>query len=117
MAPAFDNLTSEPFSLLSGGSSGVCRRAARTLRFTAMSAVVIATTLSNARAAPLPTSTISARPAAVATPRGQDGDPISRSVAARARMLECGHQWSAMKKAGTATGTWKEFSRGCLAQR
>jgi hypothetical protein len=42
-------------------------------------------------------------------------DPASRNVAARARMLECGHQWSSMKRAGTAAGTWKEFSRGCLA--
>jgi len=42
-------------------------------------------------------------------------DSASRNVAARARMLECGHQWSSMKRAGTAAGTWKEFSRGCLA--
>ncbi len=40
-----------------------------------------------------------------------------RSVAARARMNECGHQWNNMKHAGTAAGTWKDFSRGCLAQR
>ena len=66
----------------------------------------------------------------VAATRPQDGmiqrpsagqaaepDPVSRNVVARARMLECGHQWSNMKRAGTATGTWKEFSRGCLAQR
>ena len=47
----------------------------------------------------------------------QDVDAGSRSVAARARMNECGHQWNNMKHAGTASGTWKEFSRGCLAQR
>lgn len=46
-----------------------------------------------------------------------DADLASRNVVARARMLECGHQWSNMKRAGTASGTWKEFSRGCLAQR
>jgi hypothetical protein len=46
-----------------------------------------------------------------------DPDPASRNVVARARMLECGHQWSNMKRAGTASGTWKDFSRGCLAQR
>lgn len=45
-------------------------------------------------------------------------DPASRSVAARARTNECGHQWNNMKRAGTAAGTtWKEFSRGCQAQR
>lgn len=46
-----------------------------------------------------------------------DADAGSRSVAARARMNECGHQWNNMKHAGTASGTWKEFSRGCLAQK
>ncbi len=46
-----------------------------------------------------------------------DPDVGSRNVVARARMLECGHQWSNMKRAGTASGTWKDFSRGCLAQR
>lgn len=48
---------------------------------------------------------------------GQDADAGSRSVAARARMNECGHQWNNMKRAGTASGTWKEFSRNCLAQK
>jgi hypothetical protein len=51
--------------------------------------------------------------AAAAPPSGVD-DSLSRGSAARSRMLECGHQWSAMKKAGTATGTWKEFARVCL---
>lgn len=46
-----------------------------------------------------------------------DPDVGSRSVAARARMSECGHQWNNMKRTGTATGTWKEFSRSCLAQK
>ena len=46
-----------------------------------------------------------------------DADVGTRSVAARARMSECGHQWNNMKRTGTATGTWKEFSRNCLAQK
>ena len=50
-------------------------------------------------------------------PASQEVDAGSRNVAARARMLECGHQWSNMKRAGTAAGTWKDFSRGCLAQK
>ena len=38
--------------------------------------------------------------------------------AARSRMRECGHQWSTMKKNGTASGmTWKDFSQGCLAKQ
>ena len=48
---------------------------------------------------------------------GADADVGSRSVAARARMSECGHQWNNMKRTGAATGTWKEFSRSCLAQK
>ncbi len=51
------------------------------------------------------------------SPQGVDSDSSARNVVARARMLECGHQWSTLKKNGTASGTWKEFSRGCLAQR
>ena len=52
------------------------------------------------------------------SPASQEIDAGSRNVAARARMLECGHQWSNMKRAGTAAGgTWKDFSRGCLGQR
>ena len=51
-------------------------------------------------------------------PLAQEVDAGSRNVAARARMLECGHQWSNMKRAGTAAGgTWKDFSRGCLGQK
>ena len=58
-------------------------------------------------------------PDAATSPRSgpQDADAGSRSVAARARMNECGHQWNNMKRAGTASGTWKEFSRNCLAQK
>ena len=38
--------------------------------------------------------------------------------AARTRMRECGHQWSAMKKSGAANGmTWKDYSQGCLARK
>ncbi len=40
---------------------------------------------------------------------------VSQDAPARSRMHECGHQWSAMKKAGTVgTLTWKEFSATCL---
>ncbi len=56
--------------------------------------------------------------AAPRVPLAQEVDAGSRNVAARARMLECGHQWSNMKRAGTAAGgTWKDFSRGCLGQK
>jgi hypothetical protein len=51
--------------------------------------------------------------AAAASPSSVD-ETLSHGSAAHSRMLECGHQWSAMKKAGTATGTWKEFARICL---
>ena len=61
-----------------------------------------------------PRGTEAAMPKSAPAP---DVDLSSRSVAARARMNECGHQWSNMKHAGTAAGTWKDFSRGCLAQR
>jgi hypothetical protein len=44
-------------------------------------------------------------------------DTMTRNAAARTRMLECGHQWSAMKRAGTASGTWKDFSKVCLARQ
>ena len=50
-------------------------------------------------------------------PANPELDQSSSNVVARARMLECGHQWSNLKRAGTASGTWKDFSRGCLAQR
>ena len=57
-------------------------------------------------------------PAPQRSPPAQEVDAGSRNVAARARMLECGHQWSNMKRAGTAAGgTWKDFSRGCLGQK
>ncbi len=69
--------------------------------------------------APLPSTTGLQETAAQRTPGAQTPDPDagSRNVVARARMLECGHQWSNMKRTGTASGTWKDFSRGCLAQR
>ena len=44
-------------------------------------------------------------------------DLMTRNAAARTRMLECGHQWSSMKRAGTAAGTWKDFSKVCLARQ
>lgn len=56
-------------------------------------------------------------PAATRAPSGAEADVGTRSVAARARMSECGHQWNNMKRTGAATGTWKEFSRSCLAQK
>lgn len=66
-----------------------------------------------ATAAP-PTTPKAAEP--VASRSGEpDGSP--RNAVARARMLECGHQWNSLKKNGTASGTWKDFSRSCLAQR
>ena len=45
-------------------------------------------------------------------------DAAQSRNAARSRMRECGHQWSTMKKNGTASGmTWKDFSQGCLARQ
>jgi hypothetical protein len=45
-------------------------------------------------------------------------DPAPSRNAARSRMRECGHQWSAMKKNGAANGmTWKDFSQSCLAKQ
>lgn len=56
-----------------------------------------------------------------AEPAGRDstGSEAAQSRnAARSRMRECGHQWSAMKKNGSASGmTWKDFSQGCLAKQ
>ena len=50
-------------------------------------------------------------------PKGTLVDDDGARKAARSRMRECGHQWSAMKKSGAAAGmTWKEFSQGCLAK-
>ena len=51
------------------------------------------------------------------TAAGSSDENASRNAGARTRMLECGHQWSAMKKAGTASGTWKDFSRVCLVRK
>jgi hypothetical protein len=73
-----------------------------------------------ASAQTLPSPSRNAAPAAATLNRpasAPEADSGSRSVAARARMNECGHQWNNMKHAGTASGTWKEFSRGCLAQK
>ena len=65
-----------------------------------------------------------ARPAAppapgASPPSRSEGPPppqVSQDAAARTRMHECGHQWSALKKSGnTGTLTWKEFSATCLA--
>jgi hypothetical protein len=73
-----------------------------------------------ASAQTLPAPSHNTVPAAAAPNRpaaASEADSGSRSVAARARMNECGHQWNNMKHAGTASGTWKEFSRGCLAQK
>ena len=55
--------------------------------------------------------------AASRPPSAGEADVGTRSVAARARMSECGHQWNNLKRTGAATGTWKEFSRSCLAQK
>lgn len=51
------------------------------------------------------------------TAAGPSDENANRNAGARTRMLECGHQWSAMKKAGTASGTWKDFSRVCLVRK
>ncbi|WP_131117336.1 hypothetical protein [Lichenihabitans psoromatis] len=54
----------------------------------------------------------SAMPRAPAAPTGA---VAPQDAAARARMHECGHQWSTIKKAGNAGSmTWKEFSSTCL---
>ena len=75
-----------------------------------------------AQNAPVPSRAVAAPQRMVEAPASHpavapDADSGTRSVAARARMNECGHQWNNMKHAGTASGTWKEFSRGCLAQK
>lgn len=56
---------------------------------------------------------------AAAANRDAPGSDLAQSRnAARSRMRECGHQWSAMKKNGSANGmTWKDFSQGCLAKQ
>lgn len=51
-----------------------------------------------------------------AAPPPSADDSMTRNAAARTRMLECGHQWSAKKKAGTAVGTWKDFFKVCIAR-
>ncbi len=101
------------------------RRRSAGLRLAAVAALVLVPAV--APAAPVqspsqaPRSPVVGQHAADAQPSraagAPDGDAGSRSVAARARMNECGHQWNNMKHAGTASGTWKEFSRGCLAQK
>lgn len=65
---------------------------------------------------PQPGSTPPAMPQPTTYP--QPPSTVSADAAARARMHECGHQWSSMKRAGT-TGlmTWKEFSSTCLVVR
>ena len=53
-----------------------------------------------------------------AAAQGGGSDPAPSRNAARSRMRECGHQWSAMKRSGAANGmTWKDFSQGCLAKQ
>ncbi len=48
-------------------------------------------------------------------PAAPTGAVAPQDAAARARMHECGHQWSTIKKAGNAGSmTWKEFSSTCL---
>lgn len=99
-----------------------------------LAAVLVALALpfvsGRAQAAP-PSSPAASAPRGTATPAPRASEPSSaprgasapdpdvgsRNVAARARMSECGHQWNNMKRTGTATGTWKEFSRNCLAQK
>lgn len=81
----------------------------------------IAVLLSGSSASAASTSPSQPRPATrapeTAAPHPGEAESPSRNVVARARMLECGHQWNSQKKNGTASGTWKDFSRACLAQR
>lgn len=83
-------------------------------------AVFVGSCLSASAASPTPAPPRPTPAKTTADPAAQrpvEADGSSRNVVARARMLECGHQWSSQKKNGTASGTWKDFSRGCLAQR
>lgn len=81
-------------------------------------AVVLVSGLPASAASTSPSSPhAAARAPEPAPPRAAEPESSSRNVVARARMLECGHQWNSQKKNGTASGTWKDFSRACLAQR
>jgi hypothetical protein len=74
----------------------------------------------NPAATPSTTPPAAARPADPSTTHAGSSAPATTSpdAAARARMHECGHQWSTIKKAGNAgTMTWKEFSATCLVSR
>lgn len=101
----------------------IVRPLAGCVRHGGLALVALAGSAGWTAAAPAPSSHPSAavpqETAAQRSPAAQstESDAGSRNVVARARMLECGHQWSNMKRAGTASGTWKDFSRGCLAQR
>lgn len=55
--------------------------------------------------------------AGLRAPGATGNGSATRTASARAQMLKCGQRWSALKRAGTASGTWKEFSRSCLIPR
>lgn len=94
------------------------------IRLTASGAVALAALLAGSavggalaasRAAPgAPQDGAANRPPSSPLPTPDAAQPAG---VARARINECGHLWNSMKRAGTATGTWKDFSRGCYAQR
>jgi hypothetical protein len=112
------------------GPARFCNRLNATMvsRYGYGAALVFALTLGAAS----PARTASATPAATrsvpgalahtppAAPAEGRSDPsaqpqVSQDAAARARMHECAHQWSSIKKAGNAGATtWKEFSATCL---
>jgi hypothetical protein len=41
---------------------------------------------------------------------------VAAASTSSAAMKDCASQWQAMKKAGTAKGTYKDFSKTCLAK-
>lgn len=45
-------------------------------------------------------------------------EPTAKQKAARERMKECGAEWQAKKKDGSAKGTtWRKFSSECLKRK
>jgi hypothetical protein len=41
--------------------------------------------------------------------------PVLAAAGANPTMKQCADQWQAMKKAGTAKGSYRDFSKSCLA--
>ena len=83
----------------------------------AVAALAIGTGAQALEAPPAPLQVAQATGDAATHPSGTTDTGQTRN-AARSRMRECGHQWSSMKKNGSAAGmTWKDFSQGCLAKQ